>query len=1143
MKKRILSALLVLALACGLVSTAWANDEVQAVPTQEPAAQTVEVDPAEVATSENAATPVPDEETADDAGAEDTATTEDTDSIPSQPNRAPMAAAPALQAETRATANEFKVYWWEEWRVNFGTDNGQESVTVQLYNTDGEPITGDVADITFTNKENVDFTTANANKVIPDIPGYRYTGAEYRLDNGNWTSFDTLKITHDWVQNGWISSNKWCWFVNGNQLSQMDKHTLIVRLNYEETGLGIVDSVNTDGKFTAQFTDPSIAAGAEVTYTWYRCATDSKNPEDWTEIVKTKIAGDLYNMEADNGTANATSVNVSLDSDKKAANTADNQKYWYKVVATVAKGGETKTYEATRQVPYFVALQNGSFEIPERDGYGGEDTGVYTDVPGFEWKTTAKHDYIELIRVDKRPIWENTNSETYHHWGLWETADEGYQVVELNAKEKSTLYQDVLTIPGTKLNWSLAHRARSHWNGGNIKNASDTMYVVIMPVSEAQELQTQDDVDALIKEAEDSQQIVDNTENVVQTSDGKTACIWKITDWTEFSGNNNITKWNNHTGTYVVGNNEYATRFFFSAGPTATGDQTVGNLLDNVSFGKDVPKPNEDEVTVRGTKTVVGLDTLPQDYKVTVTVSNGAGETLGTQELAGSQFQQDDGNWVAEYAIQRVKIPADAQSYKITVKETVSGQPDSSQYTETAQVSCESDTKQADSIDLQVTGGQVYTVAFTNTYTQKTADLTITKTFVGLDEEKANQVWNALGFTVASKGSTLTPTIDKEGKVTASGNTFTATATIKDLTIGQPYTITEAGAELEGYTLNTVAKVNEEGNNAAATIEALAQGTSVSFTNTYEPATSSLTITKLVTGDDNRAGNFDITVTGPTELANQTLKDSEGNDVAFDASATATVTLSDEESITIMGLPRNKTYTVQEAESSQGDIDLDGGATAKKDYYLVETKYQIDSGNVTPEKAEVELTDDKNVTVTNTYKPYKTLTVEKIVTGEMGSSSDYFDFSATKLGEDGESQVDVTLVGADTASDSVNYDFKLKSGGTVTIVNLKEGDEVTISEAANDNRGYTAKEPTLTLSKDVNAERVSNVSVKVTVPGGDGTVLGKVTFNNEREAVAPTGLESNHTAPYTLMITAVGIAGLALIGSIVARRVRRRREE
>ena len=48
-----------------------------------------------------------------------------------------------------------------------------------------------------------------------------------------------------------------------------------------------------------------------------------------------------------------------------------------------------------------------------------------------------------------------------------------------------------------------------------------------------------------------------------------------------------------------------------------------------------------------------------------------------------------------------------------------------------------------------------------------------------------------------------------------------------------------------------------------------------------------------------------------------------------------------------------------------------------------------------------------------------------------------------------------------------------------------------------------------------------------------------VTFINRKELVGPpTGLERNDT-PYTILVTVAGIAGLALIGGIVARRRRR----
>ena len=51
-----------------------------------------------------------------------------------------------------------------------------------------------------------------------------------------------------------------------------------------------------------------------------------------------------------------------------------------------------------------------------------------------------------------------------------------------------------------------------------------------------------------------------------------------------------------------------------------------------------------------------------------------------------------------------------------------------------------------------------------------------------------------------------------------------------------------------------------------------------------------------------------------------------------------------------------------------------------------------------------------------------------------------------------------------------------------------------------------------------------------------------VTFTNRKELVGPpTGLERNAT-PYTILVTVAGIAGLALIGGILARRRRRRME-
>lgn len=334
------------------------------------------------------------------------------------------------------------------------------------------------------------------------------------------------------------------------------------------------------------------------------------------------------------------------------------------------------------------------------------------------------------------------------------------------------------------------------------------------------------------------------------------------------------------------------------------------------------------------------------------------------------------------------------------------------------------------------------------------------------------------------------------------------------------------------------------------------------------PPTTDLTIIKEV--DDSVPESVDLSgesytfiIAGPASLVDEEgiTYPYEGKDtpLSFEAGtgdnqgkAVASVTVSGEGSITIKGLPTKMDYTVTEGMVEDIDTNPNDG---KQDYYPVvdETKYQVDSGQESKNCATItNLSQPTSVTVTNTYKPYKTLTVKKVVSGEMGSYSDYFDFSA-KIAGVGDSQYSATLInrGSDEMTNSDGYDFKLNSNGDVTLVNLKENDVVTIFEAPGDSRGYTAKAPDVTsevlVNENIDPESGNytlngNTRFTITVPDGNITDLGTITFNNEREAVAPTGLESNHTAPYTIMVTVAGIAGLALIGGMVVRRRRRRME-
>ena len=112
------------------------------------------------------------------------------------------------------------------------------------------------------------------------------------------------------------------------------------------------------------------------------------------------------------------------------------------------------------------------------------------------------------------------------------TAFQGRQFAELNATQASALYQDLQTTPGQTLTWSLAHRARQ---------GTDTMRVVIGSPG------------------------TPGIENA------------RFSDTTA--------AWGRHTGTYVVPANQTITRFAFEAVSTGSGNPTIGNFLDDVSFG------------------------------------------------------------------------------------------------------------------------------------------------------------------------------------------------------------------------------------------------------------------------------------------------------------------------------------------------------------------------------------------------------------------------------------------------------------------------------------------------------------------------------------------------------------------------------
>jgi uncharacterized repeat protein (TIGR01451 family) len=133
------------------------------------------------------------------------------------------------------------------------------------------------------------------------------------------------------------------------------------------------------------------------------------------------------------------------------------------------------------------------------------------------------------------PGWSSTDPVGIEVWqsgfeGV--TAPVGNQFVELNANEAGTLSQSIASTPGQILQWSLLHRGRA---------GVDTMQVLIGASA--------------------------STLVPIRTiSDGTSA-------------------WGRYSGAYVVPAGQTSTYLAFRAISTATGDLTVGNFMDDVSFG------------------------------------------------------------------------------------------------------------------------------------------------------------------------------------------------------------------------------------------------------------------------------------------------------------------------------------------------------------------------------------------------------------------------------------------------------------------------------------------------------------------------------------------------------------------------------
>ena len=632
---------------------------------------------------------------------------------------------------------------------------------------------------------------------------------------------------------------------------------------------------------------------------------------------------------------------------------------------TVMKNGITYG-TASATVSYAMQLLNGSFEEPEMNS---STSHIQTStVPN--WKTTGRlsdgtPDTIELVNGRYTGTF---NSKNYGE----SSAEDQDQFAELNSESAGTLYQDVLTLPGSNLYWQLAHEAR-HTSDNEEKGYSDaqlhdTMYLVIVPtsVATANNLTTQDSV---------SQYILAKTGRNISTyygTDGQVTLlnadgiqIVRITD--------NASGWivRNSDSAYSVPSGQYLTRFFFVSGKTAYDNcknpalpYTIGNLLDCVSFSQNIP---------------YSVEYYVNNVKQSFTDGGTVNPTVGMTADASS---------MTHYA---------ALNSTYTLVKTQVG--DGTTFTNYG-------TTTAWSVRDGKTIMQVYFVT-------KTTSLTVHKTFAGLTQDNIPDAGISVTFTLDGGGS-QTLTVDRGDF--AAGSDYTVTFT--NVAIGSH--IVKETCSLSGYgivtTVGTAASPTGAYDTANGYSVSIPSTTPVSvyFKNTYEKLQEAddtyITVRKQFCGlsdaqfaDLISANQFTVTVTAPDGTV-YTLKPGAGSS----EHVSATVDSDAKTIVWKLGGLSTGTYTV--AESNAEVVGLSLTATG--------------SGSVTTKVSDMEITQISKVSNCN-QNDYQIGAVNMIV-AKLTQSQGYFVWTSKTLSASERVKV-IAFINTDTnlnpAADASNTYF------------------------------------------------------------------------------------------------------------------------
>lgn len=493
----------------------------------------------------------------------------------------------------------------------YNNGNGYSEIPNSLGNDKHLTITGsnktyDQADFTkYNTKENtwvhMETLVATYGKYTQ---GYTYQSSHAGSENGpgiNWIYYQTN--TGKWYYSDSVDRPNPS--INEDKILEANTHIYCLFTKDHLANSAIQDNVATDGSLFLPRPE-GIKPGSLVTYKWYRNTTDVETSTETFEYVpRTKVTGSSYSIESDNS---GTRLYPALDMGVTDAYKKNEEvRYWYKVEVYV----NHQLFMTTEPIHnmYYACLQNGSFEYPDTQKLNAEKAGAFIPdgTANLNWHTTGEDKQLEIVYA---PYAKSSGGYNISDG----KAPDGNQCAELNAEAAGTLYQDIMSTPNTKLYWKLSHRGRQ---------GQDTMYLLVAPKNLVENtIITQKNVNDLIRE------IRENPEHYASLGYYLQAITDDTSDW------NSNNEYHSYNGYYEVPEGSYLTRMFFAAGETASGNDTVGNFIDDVSFSPLLPEPERNTGYIEVNKIVTGIsETDISKYRVQIDVRKENESTIIASEV------------------------------------------------------------------------------------------------------------------------------------------------------------------------------------------------------------------------------------------------------------------------------------------------------------------------------------------------------------------------------------------------------------------------------------------------------------------------------------------------------------------------------